>query len=82
MEYCCHVWACAPNCLANMLDKLQKRECSVVGPPLAASLEPLARQENVISVSLSYRHYFKRCSSGIGGIGSFSLFVQKVYSLF
>ena len=42
MEYCCHVWAGAPSCCLELLDKLQKRLCSTVGPSLAASLEPLA----------------------------------------
>ena len=23
MEYCCHIWACAPNCYLELLDKLQ-----------------------------------------------------------
>ena len=60
MEYCCHVWACAPNSFVDMSDKLQKRECSAVDPSLAASLELLARQRNVTSVSISYRHYLGR----------------------
>ena len=38
MEYCCHVWACAPNCYLELLDKLQKRICRIVGPSLAASI--------------------------------------------
>ena len=42
MEYCCHVWAGAPNCFLELLDKLQKQMCRTVGPSLAASLEPLA----------------------------------------
>ena len=42
MEYCCHVWAGAPSCFLELLDKLQKRICRIVGPSLAASLEPLA----------------------------------------
>ena len=42
MEYCCHVWAGAPSCYLELLDKLQKRICRTVGPSLAASLEPLA----------------------------------------
>ena len=25
MEYCCHVWAGAPSCYLDLLDKLQKR---------------------------------------------------------
>ena len=42
MEYCCHVWAGAPSCYLELLDKLKKRICRTVGPSLAASLEPLA----------------------------------------
>ena len=41
MEYCCHVWAGAPSCYLELLDKLQKRICRTVGPSLAASHEPL-----------------------------------------
>ena len=41
MEYCCHVWASAPSCYLELLDKLPKRICRTVGPSLAASLEPL-----------------------------------------
>ena len=44
MEYCCHVWAGAPSCYLELLDKLQKRICRTVGPSLAASLEPLAHR--------------------------------------
>ena len=63
MEYCCHVWAGAPSCYLELLDKLQKRICRTVGPSLAASLEPLAHHRNVASLSLLYRYYFGRCSS-------------------
>ena len=63
MEYCCHVWAGAPSCYLELLDKLQKRICRSVGPSLAASLEPLAHHRNVASLSLFYRYYFGRCSS-------------------
>ena len=42
MEYCCHVWAGAPSCCLELLDKLQKRICRTVGHSLASSLEPLA----------------------------------------
>ena len=62
MEYC-HVWAGAPSCYLELLDKLQKRTCRTVGPSLAASLEPLAHCQNVASLSLFYRYYFGRCSS-------------------
>ena len=63
MEYCCHVWAGAPSCYLELLDKLQKRICRTAGPSLAASLEPLAHRQNVASLSLFYRYYFGRCSS-------------------
>ena len=63
MEYCCHVWAGAPSCYLEMLDKLQKRICRTVGPSLAASLEPLVHGQNVASLSIFYRYYFGICSS-------------------
>ena len=63
MENCCHVWAGAPSCYLELLDKLQKRICRIVGPSLAASLEPLAHRRNVASLSLFYRYYFGRYSS-------------------
>ena len=44
MEYCLHVWAGAPNCYLELLDKLQKRICKNVGPSLAACLETLAHR--------------------------------------
>ena len=42
MEYCCHIWAGGPSCYLELLDKLQKRIWTTVGPSLATSLEPLA----------------------------------------
>ena len=63
MEYCCHVWAGAPNCYLELLDKLQKRIFRTVGPSLAGSLEPLAHCRNVASLCLLYMYYFGRCSS-------------------
>ena len=63
MEYCCHVWAGAPSCYFELLNKLQKWICKTVGSSLAVSLEPLAHRRNLASVSLFYRYYFGRCSS-------------------
>ena len=63
IECCCHVWAGPPSCYLDLLDKLQKRIYRIVGPSLAASLEPLAHRRNVASLSLFYRYYFDRCSS-------------------
>ena len=42
MEYCFHIWAGAPSCFLELLDKLQKRIYRTVGHSLATSLEPLA----------------------------------------
>ena len=63
MEYCCHVWAGAPSCYLELLDKLQKRICRTVGLSLAAFLETLTHHRNVASLSLFYRYNFGRCSS-------------------
>ena len=51
MEYCSHLWAGAPSCYLELLDKLQKQICRTVGPSLAAVLEPffLAHRQNVAS---------------------------------
>ena len=48
----CHVWAGAPSCYLELLDKLQKQIRRAVGPSLAASLKPLAHQRNVASFKL------------------------------
>ena len=63
MEYYCHVWAGAPSCYLELLDKLQKRISRTVGPSLSDSLEPFAHRQNGASLSLFYRYYFDRCSS-------------------
>ena len=63
MKYCCHVWTGAPSCCLELLGKLQKRICRIVGPLLAASLEPLGYHRNMASLSLFYRYYSGRCSS-------------------
>ena len=63
MEYCCHVWAGAPSCYLELLSKLQKRICRIVGPSLSTSFEPLAHCGNVASLYLFYRYYFGICFS-------------------
>ena len=42
---------------------LQKRIFRIVGPSLAAFLEPMAHRRNVASLRVFYRYYFGRCSS-------------------
>ena len=63
MKYCCHVWADAPSCYLELLDKLQKLICRTAGLSLATFLELFAHCRNVASLSLFYRYYFGRCSS-------------------
>ena len=63
MEYCCHVWAGAPSCYLDLVDKHAKRICRLIGPSLATSLEPLAHCRNVASLTPFCRFYFGRCSS-------------------
>ena len=63
MECCYHVWAGAPNCYLEVLDKIQNQICRTVGSSLPASLEPLDHCQNVTSLSLFYRYYIGRCYS-------------------
>ena len=58
MEYCCHVWAGAPSCYLELLDKLQKQICRTVGPSLAASLD-------VTRMSMSTVSFLAHLDSGI-----------------
>ena len=63
-------WAGAPSCYLELLDVLQKRICRSVSPAFAACLEPLANCQNVVSLSLFYRHNFGRCSSELAELVS------------
>ena len=58
-----YIWAGAPSCYWELLDKLQKRIRRIAGPSLAAYLEPLAHRKNVAGLSLFYWYYFGTCSS-------------------
>ena len=82
MEYCCHIWAGAPSCYLELLHKLQKPICRIVGPSFAASLELLAHRWNVASLSLFYRYYFGRCSSELTQLVPLLFFSMEVYSSF
>ena len=76
MEYCCHVWAGAPSCYLQLLDKLQKRICRTVGPSLVTSLEPLADRRNVarLKVTSAIKH--------INPTEEIIIYTYRVYSLF
>ena len=53
------------SCYLELLDKLQKWICRIVGLSLAVFLEPLAHCHNVATLGLFYRHYFGRYSSEV-----------------
>ena len=55
MEHCCHFWAGASGCYLEKVDKLQKWICRAVGPSHAASLELLAKYQNIASLVFSIR---------------------------
>ena len=74
MEYCCHVWAPAPSCYLELLDKLQKRICRTVGPSLAASLEPLAHRQ---LIPLPYSR--GRSTRYSGRLHGFSVTIPRCY---
>ena len=40
MEYCCHVWAGAPSCYLELLDKLQKQICRTLVLHMLPLLNP------------------------------------------
>ena len=59
MEYCCYIWAGAPSCFMEWLNKLQRRICWTVGPSLAASFEPLVHHGNVaVGIYLNWLNWF------------------------
>ena len=57
----CYVWAGAPSCFLELLEKPQKADMEDCCSSLAASLEPLAHCQNVASLCFFYRNYFDRC---------------------
>ena len=56
MKYCSQVWAGAPSCFLELLEKLQKRICRTTGPSFVASVEPLAHCRSVVGLSLLCRY--------------------------
>ena len=69
MEYCCHVWAGAPSCYLELLDKLQEY-AELLVLHLLLLLNPMAHCQNVASLSLFYRYYIGRCSSELAQLVS------------
>ena len=61
MEYCYRIWVGASSCYLELLDQLQKRIYRTVAPSLAASLEPLAHRQNVVSLRPQSCQLFASC---------------------
>ncbi|XP_065639671.1 uncharacterized protein LOC136072394 [Hydra vulgaris] len=55
MEYCCHILGGSSNNALSFLDKVQKGIVNIVGPALAANLQPLSHCHDVASLSLFYK---------------------------
>ena len=60
LEYCCHVWAGAPSCYLELLDKLHKQICKTFGPSLAAPLECLVFSTGItlVDIHLNSQNWF------------------------
>ena len=54
-----------PQLLLRQARQATKMNMQDFGPSLAASLEPLAHLQNVACLSLFYKYYFGRCSTGL-----------------
>ena len=61
MEYGCHVWAVAPCCYLEMLDRLQKWVCRTVSP-VAAILEHLVDVHLNVTELVSVPYSRGRCT--------------------
>ena len=63
--------------------------CTIIGPSLAVSLEPLAHCWNLASLNLFYRYFFSRCSLELSHLvpfpcsrGRSTRYSDRFYSLF
>jgi len=63
MEYCCHIWAGASRESLNLLDRIQKRISTIVGPIFSSRLQSLSHRRNVSSLSLFYKYFHGHCSN-------------------
>ncbi|VEN62601.1 unnamed protein product [Callosobruchus maculatus] len=69
LEYCSHVWGCAPKHSLKLLDTIQKRAIRLIDTPnLTKDLHSLEHRRRVADLSLIYRFYDGRCSSELSRI--------------
>ncbi|VEN63188.1 unnamed protein product [Callosobruchus maculatus] len=69
LEYCSHVWGCAPKHSLKLLGTIQKRAIRLIDTPnLAKDLHRLENRRRVADLSLFYRFYHGRRSSELSQI--------------
>ncbi|XP_065658826.1 uncharacterized protein LOC136083358 [Hydra vulgaris] len=78
MENCCHIWGGSSNDALSLLDKVQKRIVNIVGPALAAILQPFSHRHNVASLSLFYKYFNGHCSKELASLVPFTKIHSRV----
>nr|CAI5846120.1 unnamed protein product [Callosobruchus analis] len=69
LEYCSHVWGCAPTHSLKLLDSIQNRAVRLIDTHnLTKDLHSLEHRRRVAGLSLFYRFYHGRCSSELSQI--------------
>nr|CAI5831809.1 unnamed protein product [Callosobruchus analis] len=69
LEYCSHVWSCAPKHSLRLLDSIQNRAVRLIDAPnLTRDLDSLEHRRRVAALSLFYRFYHGRCSRELSQI--------------
>nr|CAI5865543.1 unnamed protein product [Callosobruchus analis] len=69
LEYCSHVWGCAPKHSLKLLDSIQNRAVKLIDTDnLTKDLHSLEHRRRVAGLSLFYRFYHGRCSSELSQI--------------
>nr|CAI5838132.1 unnamed protein product [Callosobruchus analis] len=69
LEYCSHVWGCAPKHSLKLLDSIQNRAVKLIDTDnLTKDLQSLDHRRRVAGLSLFYRFYHGRCSSELSQI--------------
>ena len=69
MEYCCHLWAGAPQYQLAPFDRIQRRAARIVDDhAISMQIDPLALRREVASLSIFYRIYHGECSEELFGL--------------